>query len=410
MDYQKLDEYARLLVVSGLAVKANQLVVIRASLEARDLVRLVTKYAFEIAKAKDVIVKYTDDEVEHMRYQYRDVDSFCEYPSYESAFFNDTANANACYLTLESTNPDLMNDIDPKKMGNASRARNQACMPWRVKLNTMQCQWCIACVPSKEWALKVYPDADNPEEALWDAIFKVCRVNGNAIENWDAHKHSFLKKMDIINSMQIESMHYTNSLGTDFTCRLPENYFFLGGGSYLQDGGYCFPNIPTEELFAAPDRLSCNGKLVASMPLVHNGSMIEDFWFEFKDGKVVDYDARVGKDVIQSILDTDENASYLGEFALVPYDSPISNLNTLFYSTLFDENAACHFALGRAYSESIVDGINLSDDELLARGLNISLSHVDFMIGTKDLMIEAKCKDGSLVKIFENGNFTPLFD
>ena len=410
MDCKKLDEYARLLVVSGMAVKENQIVVVRAPIEAYDLVRLVTKYSFELAKAKDVIVKFTDDEIEHLRYQYRSAESFSEIASYDSAFLNDTATQGACYLTLTGKNPDLMNDIDPVKLGNTSKAMAAACHVWRTKLDTMQNQWCVAAYPCKEWARRVFPDSNHPVDDLWNAIFEVCRVDGNAIENWQNHKKSFERKMQIINSMEIDTLHYTNSLGTDFVCALPENYAFVGGGSYMKDGTYCFPNIPTEELFAAPLRTSCHGRLVASMPLVHNGAMIEDFWFEFKDGKVVDFDAKKGKKVLQSILDTDENSSYLGEVALVPYNSPISNLNTLFYTTLFDENAACHFALGRAYSESLQDGIDLSAEQLMERGLNISLSHVDFMIGTKDLCIDAKCKDGRIIRIFKDGNFTSLFD
>jgi aminopeptidase len=210
--------------------------------------------------------------------------------------------------------------------------------------------------------------------------------------------------------MHLKSVHYKNSLGTDLEVQLPEGYIFTGGGTPKKDGVYFFPNIPTEELFAAPYKTGVNGKLYAAMPLVYNGAIVEDFWFEFKDGKVVDFDAKKGKSVLESILNNDEGSRYLGEIALVPYGSPISAKQRLFYKTLIDENASCHFALGASYPETVENGLEMSEEERLAHGLNQSLTHVDFMVGTKDLSIIGKDAQGNNIVIFEDGKYTPEFD
>ncbi len=389
--------------------KKNQLVVVQAPVEQVELVQYISLECFNRG-AKDVIVRYIDETIQHMRYAHKPLEDFQTYPEYEALFYNESAKEGAAYLILIGEDPDLMNDIDPNKISSFSRAKNQATPEYRNGRNQMRNAWCIGAVANKKWAEKVYPYAKNPVEELWKAIFSVSRVMGNPIQNWQEHKDSFLKKMDILNHLEIESLHYTNSIGTDFICEMNEAALFVGGGSTLVNGNYYFPNIPTEELFSAPKRNGCHGKLVASMPLCFNGSVIEDFWFEFKDGKVIDFGAKKGKDVLESILHIDENASYLGEVALVPYDSPISNLHTIFYETLLDENASCHFALGASYGECLKGGLEMSEDELLTNNMNVSLTHVDFMVGTKDLKIVARCKNGQEVDIFVNGNFSSLFD
>ena len=406
---ENLKKYAELLVRSGLNVQKDQIVVVQAPIEAYQLVREIVEKSYEIG-ASDVIVRYKDEVVDHIEYMHKTVEELSTYADFNALMYNSTAKAGACYLMLIGDDPDLMSDVDSKKISAFSKAKNEATPDYRNGRQFMKNSWCIAAVSSQKWAEKVYPNDSDSYMKLWDAIFKVARVYGNSIENWENHKQSFFKKMEIMNSMKISSLHYSNSLGTDFTVKMNKGYQFVGGGSYLENGNYYFPNMPTEELFSCPNRLSANGKLVASKPLCYNGSMIEDFWFTFKDGKVVDFDARIGKDVLQSIMDIDENASYLGEVALVPYDSPISNLNTIFYETLLDENAACHFALGTSFAECIEGGLEMSEEELLKNGMNQSLTHVDFMIGTKDLSVVATCEDGKKVPIFVNGNFSSIFD
>ena len=410
MNELKLEKYAKLLVYSGLHVKKGQVVVVRSPLEGYPLVRLVTKYAFE-AQAKDVIVKYNDEVVDHERYLHADADVFENVREYDALFYNETAQEGACYLSLIGEDPDLMKDVDPKRMSSYQSLLKSKTKPYRQALDTMKNQWCIAAISTENWAKKVYPNQEDALNLLWEDIFTVSRIDDkDPIQNWEDHKLSFEKKVKVLNDMDIVSLHYTNSLGTDLEVGLPENYIFCGGGSYLMDGTYYFPNIPTEEIFSMPHRLKVNGKLYSAMPLCHHGALVKDFWFEFKEGRVVDYDAKEGKDVLTSILETDEGSRYLGEVALVPYGSPISQLNRQFYTTLIDENASCHFALGQSYQECIQDGLTSEEDVLLAQGANQSLSHVDFMVGTKDLSIVATTKENKQFPIFVEGRFSSLFD
>ncbi|MBQ0065065.1 MAG: aminopeptidase [Firmicutes bacterium] len=406
-----LEEYARLLVYSGLNVKAGQVVVVRAPVEAFELVRRVTKKAYE-AGASNVLVKYNDEVVSHERYQNALESVFEHVYEHDVCFLNDTAREKACYLTLVGDDPDLMGDIDPKRVSTYTKKFRSLTKYWRKQLDFMECQWCIGAVATPAWAKKVYPNCSEQEamEKLWDSIFKMTRVYGDSVANWEAHKQSFEKKVRLLNEMKVKSFHYSNALGTDLEVEMPEDYVFAGGGSSLNDGTYYFPNIPTEEVFSCPKKTGVNGKLVASLPLCYNGALIEEFSFEFKDGCVVNYDAKKGKEVLQSILETDEGSKYLGEIAFVPYGSPISLLNTIFYETLIDENASCHFALGTSYAECIKGGLEMSEEELLEHGANQSFAHVDFMVGTSDLTIIAKCADGKEVPIFVDGKYTQVFD
>lgn len=412
MNKNYLKKYARLIVKAGLNVQCNQIVVIRAPIASYELVRLIVTECYE-ANAYDVIVRYSDEIINHERYLKSNNDVFEYVEQYESDFYNQTAKRKACYLTLVGDDPDLMKDVDLNRMVNYQRAFRSATKYYRTCLDQMENQWCIAAVSTPAWAKKVYPNLTESAavDKLWESIFYVSRIDENdPIDNWNQHRKSFERKVNALNSLDIDYFHYTNSLGTDLYVRMPEDYIFCGGGSYLKDGTYYFPNIPTEEVFSMPHRLGVNGHLVASCPLCHNGCLVEDFWFDFKDGQVVDYGAKKDVDVIKSILEVDENSSYLGEIALVPYNSPISKLNTLFYETLIDENASCHFALGQSYGECIKGGLEQSESTLLKRGANQSLSHVDFMIGTEDLKITAITKSKQEILIFEQGKFTQEFD
>jgi aminopeptidase len=269
-------------------------------------------------------------------------------------------------------------------------------------------RWCIVGAPSLKWANKVFPDMSDEEamEALWNAIYHVTYVDTeDPIATWDKHRQSFEERVKILNEMKIKTLHYTNDLGTDLYVSMNKGYLFAGGGSYTTDGVYSFPNMPTEEIFSSPDYLKTEGIVYASMPLNYNGSLVEDFYIRFKDGRAVEYDAKSGRDTLASIIESDEGAHYLGEVALVPYDSPIRETGILFYNTLFDENAACHLALGKGFSECIEGGYDMNFDQLKEKGVNNSVTHVDFMIGTKDLSITAITEDGEEKPIFINGCF-----
>jgi aminopeptidase len=277
-----------------------------------------------------------------------------------------------------------------------------------TKGNTFK--WCLVGYPSKEWADKVFPDCPDAFERLKTSIFKAMRLYEDDSEKaWDKHGEKLKKAYTYLNKMQFEEFIYTNSLGTNLVVGMPENYLFSGAGEDTVDGEHFIANMPTEEVFSAPHREKVNGIVYSSMPLIHLGQTVEDFYIEFKDGKVVSYDAKKGKEVLKGIITTDEGASYLGEIALVSYDTPIREMSTLFYNTLFDENASCHFALGSAYTNCVVNGEKMSKEEQKNAGLNYSLEHVDFMIGTADLSIVGK-KDGKLYPIFKDGVWAINFD
>lgn len=403
----KLEKYAKLIVQAGLNVQKGQEVVILTAIEASELTQYVTKEAYQ-AGAKEVIVQYHDAKVDRMRYEYGDPEIFTKVPSWIPDFYNEYARNGAAFLSILSDDPEAMKGMDPKKMTAWRKLVNEACQEYRDSLNKGINAWCIVGASSVKWANKVFPDMSDEEavEALWNAIFKTVKVDQeDPLQAWQEHRRSFERRVKYLNELQLQSLTYTNDLQTNLTIGLNDEYIFVGGGSYLTNGVYTFPNMPTEEIFTSPNYKEVNGIVHSAMPLNYNGSIIDEFYLEFKDGKVVNFDAKVGKDVLKEIIETDEGSHYLGEIALVPFDSPISNMNLLFYNTLYDENAVCHLALGLGFGECIKDGLTMSKEELKAKGINDSLTHVDFMIGTKDLKITGLTKDRKTVDIFIDGNF-----
>lgn len=404
---EKLSKYAKLIVEAGLNVQKGQIVVIDAPVESMELVRLITKEAYQIG-AKEVVVKYHDEVVSRYKYENVAKDEFAKVPKWFSEFRNDYADKKAAFLTIHSDDPEGFKGIDPAKIALWSKSVSTACKPFYDSLDLGVNTWCIVASSSLKWANKVYPDMSDKEavEALWNAIFKAVKVdNDDPLAMWQLHRKSFEAKVEYLNKLNLNKLIYTNSLGTDLTVTLNKDYLFAGGGSYTTDGVYFFANMPTEEIFTSPYYRGTNGIVYSSMPLNYNGNIIDEFKLIFKDGKVVDYDAKVGKEILTEIIEIDEGSHYLGEIALVPYDSPISNMKTLFYNTLFDENAACHLALGKGFSECLKDGLKMTKEQLLEKGINDSLTHVDFMIGTKDLKIIGITDDGQEVLIFNEGNF-----
>ncbi len=403
---KQLNQYADVLIKYGLNVQKGQVVVVRAPVESYEFVRIVVEKAYGRGAA-NVIVRYEDQQITHQKYLKSVEDTFLDVPSYESDFYNMTSEQGACYLILVGDDPTLMADVNQKRMATYQKLMRQATKEYHDRLDHMKNQWCIGAVSTSVWATKVYPDMNEADAVyhLWNDIFKVARIE----EDWLERKADFQRITKRLNAMDIESLHYSNHLGTDLDVKLPDHYIFEGGGSSLVNGVYYFPNIPTEEVFSAPHRLGVNGRLYASMPLNHNGAMVDSFWFEFKEGRIVDYDAEVGKDVLESILNTDEGSRYLGEIALVPYGSPISLMHKTFYETLIDENASCHFAIGDSYAECIEGGLEATSEDLLERGMNQSHVHVDFMVGTQDLEIVATTKAGQKVIIFQEGKYTDTF-
>lgn len=404
---EKLKEYARLAVVTGLAVKPGQEVMISASVEVADFVHLVMEEAYK-AGASDVVVEWMDSEAAKLRYQHSYMEKISQCPEWTSLMRNTMAQRGAAFLSIRSDDPRVLADVDPKKPAAAQKASRNACGPFVEAHRNGTMPWCIIGAASPKWAQAVFPDLPEQEalDRLWDAIFQTARVDsGDAVAAWEVHRQEFQKRIAWLNEQAFDALHYQNSLGTDLTVGLLPGGIWCGGGAATADGRWHFMNLPTEEVYTAPHRERTEGTVYSSMPLNFNGNLIDQFYLTFEKGRVVDFGAKQGEEVLRSILEMDEGAKYLGECALVPYDSPISNLGILFYNTLYDENASCHLAVGSGISEAIEGGMSKSREELLQVGINDSLTHVDFMFGTADLSITGIRPDGTRVPVFQNGNW-----
>ena len=404
---QKLQEYARLLVRVGLNVQKGQRLVISSPVECAYFARMCAEEAYAVG-CKEVVMNWHDDALARMKYLHADDEVFDTVPLWRRHFFNDHALEGTAYLAISASDPENLKGVDTKRLIRAQQASGKALKDFDRLQMCGGFPWCIASIPIPSWAKTVFPDVSGDEamSRLWEAIFKAVRISGDgtAVEKWEEHLATLHERMEKLNALNFKSLHYTNSLGTDLTVELPEGHIWEAGNDVTLSGQEFIANIPTEELFTAPLKTGVNGVVYASMPLVHDGSIIDGFRFVVKDGKIVEAHAEKGEEVLQGAISVDEGASFFGEVALVPYDSPISNQKILFYNTLFDENAACHIAFGEAYP-CLQGGQSMSKEELKQRGLNDSITHVDFMIGTPDLSVVGTTRDGKEIPVFVNGNF-----
>jgi len=402
-----LEQYARLLVQVGINMQKNQTLVISSPIECADFARLAQIEAYR-AGAREVVLRWIDEKSARITYDMAADVVFDEFPEWSKTLFNGYAESRAAFLSIAASDPEIMKGVDPKRISRQNKARSTALEYYRSRTMSNRNAWCIASVPTLAWAHKVFPGKTGEEavEALWAAIFKAVRIDQtDPVAAWRAHQAALRTRLAFLSRHAFARLHYENGLGTDFEIELPKGHIWFGGGDECPAGYEFIANMPTEEVFTMPHRNGANGRLVSSMPLNYNGNLIEGFWFQFKDGLVVDYGAKKGLETLKEIIDTDEGSKRLGEVALVPFDSPISNLGILFYNTLFDENASCHFALGKAYPTCVTGGVDMSKEALLEAGANDSLIHVDFMVGTPDLSITGIKADGSAVSVFKNGNF-----
>ena len=408
---EKLQEYARLLVRVGLNVQRGQTLVISSPVECAYFARLCATEAYAVG-CKEVVMNWHDDALGRMKYLYADDAVFDDVPLWRRHFFNDYAQEGAAYLAISASDPENLKGVDGSRIIRAQQASGKALKEFDRLQMCSGFPWCIASIPIPSWAKTVFPEdgEERAMERLWDAIFRAVRISGDgkAVEKWQAHLKTLHARMEKLNALKFKSLHYTNALGTDLTVELPEGHIWEAGNDVTLSGQEYIANIPTEELFTSPLKTGVNGVVYASLPLVHDGNIIDGFHFVVKDGKIVEARARQGEETLQAAIAVDEGASYFGEVALVPYDSPISNQKILFYNTLFDENAACHIAFGEAYP-CLEGGQKMTKEELKARGLNDSITHVDFMVGTPDLRIVGTTHDCREIPVFENGNFAQGF-
>ncbi|MGN0286589.1 MAG: aminopeptidase [Atopobiaceae bacterium] len=401
----QLDLYATLLVRKGAAVQQGSELVVFAPVERADFVRRVVRAAYK-AGAAHVTVIWSDDEITRLTYENVDIERLRHTPSWKREQLDSLAQAGASFLFLEGTDPSVLKGIDPAKPAAVSHARNTECKAFRDGMDFGRNVWCIAGVPVAKWACHVFPGL-SPEEAvyrLWVAILEVSRAAGDDPQSeWERHNANFEKNKRILNTYAFDSLHYTSSNGTDLTLGLNHGHIWEGGAGRTVDGKVFFPNIPTEEVFTSPDRNRADGVVHSALPLVHAGQVVRDFWFKFQAGKVVDFGASEGKDVLAHILKTDEGACRLGECALIAKNTPIRESGVLFYDTLYDENASCHLALGMGFPECIDGGFQMTKEQLVEHGVNQSSTHVDFMIGSDDLNVTGLTADGQEVPVFVDG-------
>ena len=402
-----LDKYANLCVKVGINIQKDQPLVITAPVEGAEFVRLLAKHAYE-AGAKEVHVNWNDDELTRMKFEYAPMEVFENFPKWYADGMEDYAEKGAGFISISARDPYLLKGIDSKKIAANNKASSIGLKKFREYTMNDLNSWCVISIATKKWAKRVFPDVSDEEavEKLWDAIFKALRVyEEDPVEAWKKHLKNIEDKVNFLNEKNFKKLYYKSSNGTDLEVELPEGHIWAGGGGKNSKGVYFVANMPTEEVFTLPHKYGVNGVVYSSKPLNYGGNLINNFSLTFKDGKVVDFTAEEGYDVLKDLLDLDEGAKRLGEVALVPHDSPISNSNIIFYNTLFDENASCHFALGKAYPTNLKGGPDMKEEELDKAGVNDSLTHVDFMVGTEDLSIIGETRDGEKVKVFENGNW-----
>ena len=403
-----LQQYAQLAVQVGANVQQGQYVVVNSSVDHYEFARLVANEAYK-AGASQVEVRYSDEQLTKLSYENVETELLKEVPSWSVDRYKAGIDKKCCFIHIRSTVPDLLSHIDGAKLQEVTLEASKAMKPYRYYTMANHGQWTIVAVPNPVWAKKVFPDLDEKEgiQALWEAILKTVHVSedNNPVEVWDKHNKDLRHYYEKMNEYNFKELHFTNSLGTDLTVKLVKNHIWRGGQDFTLGNVAFNPNLPTEEVFTMPDRNGVNGIVYATKPLNYQGKLIDDFWIKFKDGVAVDYKALKNEDALKNLIELDEGSSRLGEVALISFDTPISQSNILFYDTLFDENASCHLALGAAYPTNMVNGENMSEEELVENGANVSMTHNDFMFGSSDMNIKGITFDGKEIQVFENGNF-----
>lgn len=401
-----MQKYARLIARKGINVKKGQEVIVSASLDQPEFVKMVVEECYR-AGASKVTVEWSYQPITKLHYRYRSLKTLSTFEKWEIEKLEHKCETLPATIYIESDDPDGLKGIDQSKVSKASQAKYPIIKPYHDKMDNKY-QWCIAAVPGEAWAKKVFPGERTSKavEKLWNAILYTSRADGDdPVKAWEEHNADLKTRFEYLNSLGIESLHYTASNGTDFSVGLIPDALFMGGSEFTLGGTEFNPNIPSEEVFTSPMKGKAEGVVHATRPLSYRGELIENFSVRFENGKAVEVHAEKGEELLKQMISMDENAAYLGECALVPFDSPIRNSEITFFNTLFDENACCHLAFGRGFENCIKDFDKYTLEECREKGINDSLIHVDFMIGSEDLNITAHTRGGKDVAIFKDGNW-----
>ncbi|WP_099159325.1 aminopeptidase [Virgibacillus ndiopensis] len=406
VDHRTQEKYAELALKTGVNLQKNQALMINAPIEGADFTKIVVRKAYELG-AKDVHINWVDDELTLLKYENAPDEVIADYPEWKVKLHDSFAEDGAAVLNIRSTNPDLLKDIDPSRVAKANKAAAEAMKNFRQYTMNDRITWSIISIPTGDWAQKIFPDKSKEDAvaSLWDAIVKIVRVDkDDPIAAWDAHNETLKTARELLNKKNYKKLIF-KAPGTNLEMDLPEGHIWKGGSAVSEKGITFNPNMPTEEVFSMPHKYGVNGTVSSTKPLNYGGSLIDNFSLTFKEGKVVDFKAEQGENTLKHLLDTDEGARRLGEVALVPHESPVSQSGLIFYNTLFDENASCHIALGKAYPTNLEGGAAMDENELDKHGVNDSLTHVDFMIGSEKLDIDGVKEDGSTEAVFRNGTW-----
>lgn len=402
-----IQKYAKLIVEVGANIQKDQYLMITAPIQTAYFAHEITKCAYAVG-AKKVFVDYVDEEFAKITYTSAPAEAFLEYPSWMAAGKLELAEKNCAFISISASNPDLLKEVDPKRISTMQKTSAVALEGFRKYIQNGDVAWCVASIPTVEWARKVFPEATSDEDAvekLWDKIFIATRIyEEDPIAAWKAHTEDLAVRTKYLTEKKITKLHYT-APGTDLHVELPKGHIWVGGGGNNKVGTYYVANMPTEEAFTMPYKYGVEGTLASTKPLSHGGNLIDNFVLHFEKGRIVDFTAEEGYETLKELIETDEGSHYLGEVAIVPDDSPVSNTNVIFYNTLFDENASCHFAIGSAYPDTIEGGTVLNKEELEKVGANTSLTHVDFMVGSLELNVEAETESGEKFFILRDGNW-----
>ena len=410
MDKDRLKKYADLIIRMGVNVQKGQPVIIGYDVENAEFARMVTESAYD-AGAFEVVQHCVDQICTKINYLRADEKAFETYPEWMAQKYDYLDSKGTAYVHIGSTDPGLLQDADAGRIKKYQVASSTANKKHNNNQRANGIRWTVTGAPSKAWAMRVFPGipAEEAVEKLWEAILDSCRMNEgpDPIEIWKRHNAKLRAREEMLNGYNFHALRFKNSIGTDVTVELPKGHIWCGGSCAAKDGVIFNANIPTEEIMTAPKRDGVNGKMVGSMPFqIRGGKLVDKFELDFKDGKVVSYKAELNQEALKDLIETDERSCYLGEVALVGASSPLAKMNLLFYDTLYDENVSTHFALGSAYPRSLKGGEYMSNDDLIAAGVNVdSLTHMDYMIGTADMNITGVLDNGIEIPVFVNGDF-----
>ena len=400
-----LKDYARLVLRIGVNLQKNQGLEIAYPVERKELAEALAETAYELG-ARIVRVRWDDEIIDRINFQYAEKEEIIRIPRWIVDSKEDLVKEGFCYVAVAADNPMAFKDIPADKLSAYYRAKSKALKKFSDQVMSNGIRWCVVSVPTKEWAKQVFPKSNKPEQDLLNAIAKTMRLDAtDPLKAWEDHISSLDKRAEYLNKMNFEYLQFTNSIGTNLKVGLADDHVWLSAKEKAKDGVEFVANMPTEEVFTAPHRLKIDGVVHSALPLADNGQIIDNFTLQFKKGKIVSFSAEKGYENLKHLIETDKGTLSLGEVALIGKNSPIAKSGILFYNTLFDENASCHLALGKAYPTTVKNGETLSKKELLTKGLNDSVEHVDFMIGTPDLDVTGITHDGQAIKLFADGEW-----